>query len=310
MSAPDIRYLDLRRAIETDPAPLDFVLPGLLAGTVGAIVAPGETGKSFLAIGAAITISTGLDALGLADADKMWKPQSGKVVIFSAEDDDRVLAHRFHAAGQILSPAAREMLYENLRVLPLFGLGFDVEDQDWQRRMGEAIGHDTRLVIVDTLRRSHRREEGNDRDMAIVLDVFERICRSLGTAVIFVHHVNKFSVFNGAGASTQASRGSTVITDNIRWQVNLVAMSETEAENHGIDDADRGRYVRLVFSKVNYSARPAEIWLERQGGGLLDPVVLERSVAAARARKRAVAAAEDALGDGWTSEPIAGGWRS
>lgn len=309
MTAPDIRYLDLRHAIENKPEPLDYVLPGLLAGTVGAIVAPGETGKSFLAIGMSLTISTGLDALGFSDADKTWKPRVGKVVIFSAEDDDRVLTHRLHAAGQILSPAAREMLYENLRVLPLFGLGFDVENQDWQRQMGEAIGRDTRLVIIDTLRRSHRREEGNDRDMAVVLDVFERICRSLGPAVVFVHHVNKFSVFNSAGGAAQASRGSTVITDNIRWQVNLVGMSETEAENHGIDDADRGRYVRLVFSKINYGARPVEIWLERAAGGLLEPVVLERSAAAARARKKAEAQAEEAVGGFKTSgDPWGGNW--
>jgi len=39
--------LNIFEALTTDPAPLDFCLPGLLAGTVGALVSSGGLGKSW-----------------------------------------------------------------------------------------------------------------------------------------------------------------------------------------------------------------------------------------------------------------------
>src|SRR5690606_39725932 len=38
--------LDLALAFKTSPPPVDYVLPNMVAGTVGAIVSPGGTGKS------------------------------------------------------------------------------------------------------------------------------------------------------------------------------------------------------------------------------------------------------------------------
>jgi len=37
--------IDILHAFENEPPPLDFVLPGLLAGTVGAMVSPGGAGQ-------------------------------------------------------------------------------------------------------------------------------------------------------------------------------------------------------------------------------------------------------------------------
>ena len=39
--------IDVLAAFECEPPVLDFIWPGFLAGTVGALVAPGATGKSF-----------------------------------------------------------------------------------------------------------------------------------------------------------------------------------------------------------------------------------------------------------------------
>lgn len=61
--------IDLRAAFENEPPALDFIWPGFLAGTVGALVAPGATGKSFWALEAAMAIAcsvAGGDLVGLA----------------------------------------------------------------------------------------------------------------------------------------------------------------------------------------------------------------------------------------------------
>ena len=49
--------IDILAAFENDPPELQFVLPGLLRGTVGAFVAPGASGKSFLALEIAASIA-------------------------------------------------------------------------------------------------------------------------------------------------------------------------------------------------------------------------------------------------------------
>ncbi|MGS4934027.1 AAA family ATPase [Aeromonas sp. 25-281] len=49
--------LDLLAAFEQEPPALDFIWSGFLAGTVGALIAPGATGKSFWALQAAMAVA-------------------------------------------------------------------------------------------------------------------------------------------------------------------------------------------------------------------------------------------------------------
>ena len=60
--------IDILQAFETKQPDPDFLWPGFLAGTVGALVAPGATGKSFWALQAAMAVAChvpGGDLLGL-----------------------------------------------------------------------------------------------------------------------------------------------------------------------------------------------------------------------------------------------------
>ena len=49
--------INIMEAFQQEPPQLDFIWPGFLAGTVGALVAPGATGKSFWALEAAMSIA-------------------------------------------------------------------------------------------------------------------------------------------------------------------------------------------------------------------------------------------------------------
>lgn len=74
----------------------------------------------------------------------------------------------------------------------------------------------------------------------------------------------------------QASRGSSVLVDNIRWQSYLSSMTSAEAEEWGVDDDQRRFFVRFGVSKANYGAPFADRWFRRHDGGVLKPAVLER----------------------------------
>ena len=51
-----------------------------------------------------------------------------------------------------------------------------------------------------------------------------------------------------SGDAQQASRGSSVLTDNARFQGNLVGMSQGEAKEFDVDESRRRFFVRLSFA--------------------------------------------------------------
>lgn len=270
----DFQWLDLRRAVEHKPKPLDFVLPGFKSGTVGALVSPGATGKTMLALQSAVTVSGGPDMLDFASMDTAWRRTAGRVVFLTGEDPADVLNGRFHAIGQRLNPVEREAMFENLSVAPLVGRGADVMTLEWRRWIA-GVTRDARLVVIDTLRRFHQLDENDGGHMARLLAYMEQLCRENSTTVLFLHHTSKAGALNG-GDAQQASRGSSVLTDNARFQANLVGMTPEQAKQFDVDENCRRNFVRLSFPKINYSAPISDQWFRRRDGGLLEPAVLER----------------------------------
>jgi len=187
-----------------DKVPSDFVLPGFVAGTVGALIAPGSTGKSMLAMELAALVA-GVNVL----CDD-WTPSAhGPVVILAVEDPENELYNRWSDLGSGLDPAQRERC-SDVRVIPMFGLGFDIMHPDCFAALVKlCIGK--RLLILDTLRRIHNLDENNSGEMALVIDMMERVAHATGCAILFLHHTNKGAALSGDGDQQQASRGSSVL---------------------------------------------------------------------------------------------------
>src|SRR5213079_1374133 len=90
---------------------------------------------------------------------------------------------------------------------------------------------------------------------------------------------SKALAVNGQGDLQQASRGSSVLTDNFRWQAYLAGMTNDESEKLAHYDGqpiaeDRGYYVRFCISKQNYGSPFTEKWFRRGKGGILEPLSL------------------------------------
>ncbi len=258
--------INIKDAFTQTPEPLDFVLPGMIAGTVGALIAPGGAGKSWFALEASIALSGGPDFLGIGIR------QTGDVLYLSAEDPALAIAHRLHT----VSYAVRDTIDDiaaHLEIVSLMGRAVDLNQKPWSDAI-KKMAKGKRLVILDTLRRFHCADENNGGEMAALLGILEGIAGDTGASILFLHHAGKGSVLNGGGDIQQASRGSSVLTDNVRGgQINLAGMTEAEAKTYGV--ADRGSYVRVVQSKVNFGGRSLDRWLQRAEGGLLVPVSLD-----------------------------------
>lgn len=271
--------IDIFQAFENSPEPLDYVWPGLLAGSVGALVAPGGVGKSFWALAAAIAVACdvpGGDILGLAP------PSSGRVVYLAAEDPEPVLHHRLHTIGKKLPAQVRKSVASRLSVVPVVGSLFDIADPQSLDIIIELCS-DARLLVIDTLSRVHRLDENSNSDMARLVARLEYIAASTGAAVLYLHHVSKGSQWVGQTDSQAAVRGASALVDNARWVGSLSVMSESEASRYAapgerspVGDARRKRFVRFATSKQNYG--PAEgaglKWYERGDGGVLVSVAL------------------------------------
>ena len=86
--------IDLVHYFENEPAPLDCVWSGFVAGTVGCLAAAGSTGKSFFAIEVAMGVASNRANAVLLNFEI---PKHGKAVIMNAEDPESVIGHRIHA---------------------------------------------------------------------------------------------------------------------------------------------------------------------------------------------------------------------
>lgn len=269
--------IDIMAAFTNEPPKLDFIWPGFLTGTVGALVAPGAAGKSFWALEASMSI-----ACSVAGGDLMnLHPQHfGRVVYLAGEDPEAALVRRVHSIGQHLSQQAREAIAENLSLESIMGRRLDVMNDRHLARVIEYCA-DARLIVLDTLNRIHSMDENSNSDMAQLLSTLEHIAASTGASVLYLHHVNKGSAREGQIDQQQAARGASALIDNARWCGYVARMTEGEAQRLSDRRLDRSpigdrrkHFLRFGVSKQNYDSTTLDQWYERRDGGVLMPVDL------------------------------------
>jgi regulatory protein RepA len=266
--------INILQCYQSQPAPLEFVLPGFAPGTVGSIVSPGGSGKSILALQIAHLIGGGVDLLGFGTFP------TGRVIYLSAEDGKTIFHHRLYAIGTKLNNDQRHACAENIVIEDLTAHDPDLANPRWIEAL-ENAAEDTRLLILDTLRAFHKQDENSATAMAQIVSTLKTIAARTGCTILFLHHSSKALATQGQGDSQQAARGSSVLTDNIRWQSYLVNMTKEEAES-STDDPDgspigadkRSFYVRFGISKQNYGIPFEEKWFHRGQGGILEPARL------------------------------------
>lgn len=267
--------MDILRAFSEEPPPFDFVLPGMLAGTVGFILSPGGAGKSMLALEAACAIAGGVpeaDLLGLS-------PVRGRALYIAAEDPEVAIWHRLHAMGKRFATSTREAIAENLTVQSIVGHRPDIMSVDWQDAI-IAAGAGHRIITIDTLTRFHQLDENSNGDMGRVISTLEYIAKETGAAILVIHHSSKAMAVAGRGDEQQSSRGASSLIDNARWAANMMGMTKDESMNTAASPGalaigtDRTYYVRFAVSKQNHGKPFEERWYVRADGGVLVPVTL------------------------------------
>jgi len=272
--------INVKGAFENPGPRVNFLIPGMIRGSVGALVAPGGAGKSIFALQLAVWVTSGADILGMGEA-----PTDQSVAYLSAEDPLPVLGERLYAIGEVLSDQQKMMVEDNLMVMPLDGIRPNLLSPTWITAL-HGLAEENDLIILDTLRRFHGCDENDGSAMARLLGNLELIASRTGCSSLFLHHTSKAALWNQAGDQQQASRGSSVLTDNVRWQSYLAIITPGEAKKYRITTEPISRYVRFGVSKANYHPGIHPRWFIRGTAGVLQPVDLVTQ-ASKRVQRRA-----------------------
>lgn len=250
---------------------LDFVLPGLLSGSVGMIAGNGAVGKSILALHIAQAIATGKAAAG-----GLWPaPAQGRVLVIAGEDGPAILQERLHWLRQSMTEREIELFDEFSDIRS--GVGEDMRILTKAGGEGpflpllEEAAAGQRLVILDPLTFLHDADEQDNGAMTRLMRLCQGVCKRTGTTIILLHHFSKAG-HQAGGEDWSAARGASSLTTAVRWQVNLSSPTEQDRKDYGIDDEMAQFWVRVATVKVNYGARGGGGWLRRGKGGVLEHV--------------------------------------
>lgn len=258
---------------------IDYVLPGLEAGTLGLIVGAGAVGKTFFALELAMSIALGRSIPRLDDA--FWVPgQRGKTALVLGEDSFNQLNNRMYDIASYFSFSREDCmeLDESMEVnsfvgrdMQLITTGRDgiTETAFVNHMMHICTGR--RLVFIDPMARLHDADENDNTAITKLFLVLSRIARLTNCSIILLHHFGK-----GDREGANAARGASAISTSARWQMNISHPTKEEREQYQMDEAVARLLIKCTGVKMNYGPQSDSFWLRRDVGGVLvhtDPEV-------------------------------------
>ena len=193
---------DLDQAIEST----SFLAEGWLPrGHVTALVSSPGLGKSYLALAVVKIITTGQEKW--FDEGISVKSNSKAVIWCEAEGFQAGLKDRIKQLG--IPPENIILPFND----PLVAFKLEQHLENLKRAIAY---HKPDLVVIDSLRGSHGREENDSKAMQSVMSRLVSLAKEFDVAVLVTHHTNKPAPGQPDLVDLHRVRGSTAITANCR----------------------------------------------------------------------------------------------
>ena len=201
--------------------PPEFYFPGIIPKeSVGALIAPSDSGKSFFALHCGLTLATGIEGMGRAAG-------SPRDVLYIPMEGSRDISHNRLPAWQQKHGVSQELI-DRMRIVENFP---DVLDGD---RVGQLLqrqrdaGLDIELLLVDTYGRAMGEADLDENKAAEVrrfVRQMERIKRLMGCTVLLIHHTAKDKSNTSAGSYALQADCDFWISIETAWEVRAMAVS-------------------------------------------------------------------------------------
>lgn len=254
--------------LDRPPPDVDFVLPGLPAGTLGLIAGPGAAGKTFLALQLAIGLALRRDTLGLGAQARDWfgdpSAPGMNVGLLLGEDDPLIVQGRMFSIVEALglTLADRQQINRKITGFSLVGRDMRLLAMEGYNRFAEGaflsglrrLARHHQMLFIDPLVRLHDAPENDNTAASHLMTLMSRVAMETGCTIILLHHMGK------AGAT---SRGASAYSTSVRWEWHLSPLPKDEAAPQA--DAQ----VRFEPHKVNYMRGLTPMLLARGAGGVL-----------------------------------------
>lgn len=265
----DISDASVLKFIKNTPPPRVYLLSDCLPlGKVGLLVGMGGVRKSQFMLQLQIAIATGKPFCG------HWHIESkGSSLGLYAEEDNDELHRRFHYLVEKFNNSDKELVAERVLIQSMSGMdkhltsksGFDtpsVSDIAYKLIITANQIPNLKLIVIDPVSRFNGGEENSSADMTSFVEACEMVSKATGASVIIVHHVNKASI-NATDITQAAARGSSALSDGVRWQMNMNVMADKEAKSLNVPDSQRKSFVKVEVTKNNYAPpQSLPVWLE------------------------------------------------
>lgn len=181
------------------------------------IVGPSKAGKSFLLIELAIAVAEGIQWLGR-------QCRQGRVLYVNLELDKKSCTHRFHDVYAAMGIEARHNEFIdrwNLRgrTMPL--------DKLTPKLIRRAAKRGYELIIIDPIYKVLTGDENSASEMAAFCNLFDRISKDCGCAIVYCHHHSKGS--QGDKRSMDRASGSGVFARDPDAMIDLLPLDADSA---------------------------------------------------------------------------------
>jgi hypothetical protein len=270
-----LEEFSVRRFTDTPPPERKFVIEDVVPTPIaGMVFAPGDTYKTMFAMQAMGSVSTGLPFLG-----DFKIPSPGKTLGIFCEDDAPELHRRlwrvmrgFADDDESKLMEIKDLLNENLLIQSRAGKNSRLISKQRNRVDRTAFFkalvdfassiEELKLIIFDSLARSHDLNENDNAEMTSVVETFEELKERTGATILVLHHSSK-ATLRGGEVSQAGSRGASSTIDTFRLGIQLRRMDKREFPR-----TDSNKWVQMAVVKSNYGPR-MDAWLHVDRNGFL-----------------------------------------
>ena len=230
-------------------------------GFLSSLVAPGAVGKTALRLAQLLSLAT---ERGLTGQHLFVRC---RVLLLSFEDGRDELRRRVAAAcihHNINRADLKGWLYyatpKGIKLAELTNGGLRQRGRLEQELRDKIVELKPDIVCLDPFVKTHSLEENDNSAMDFVCELLAALADEFNIAVDAPHHARKGLTTPG---DADTGRGGSSIRDAGRLVYTLTPMSEDEAKQFNIEQADRRSFIRLDSAKVNI-AKPARsaTWLK------------------------------------------------